>query len=98
MLGHLKAFSHSNDETSSEICTLVWTACSSNPTSIKNHFQVLQSGLELPACLRLGFELWCFMMVPGLIESTARKRIDLAMQSKMANLMPGKEAFHLVTL
>lgn len=32
------------------------------------------------------FQLCCFMFVPGLIEATARKRIDLAMQSKVANV------------
>lgn len=56
--------------------TILSYAARHGTTSISGEFLMLQ-----------GFELWCFMMVPGLIESTARKRIDLAMQSKMANLM-----------
>jgi len=45
-------------------------------SSISNEFLMLQF-----------FQLCCFMFVPGLIEATARKRIDLAMQSKVANVM-----------
>ena len=57
-------------------------------TNIKKNATEL--ALNVWPLLRLqGFEFWCFMLIPGLIEATARKRIDLAMQSKMANLMLG---------